>query len=81
MKPKSTFKTRPDLYAEFEAVPTTFSLRWTTETDAVLIKYWGNKNKSAFTEVFSNKFFKVSRSALDERYNKLVSGKTVTKPA
>jgi hypothetical protein len=72
MKQKSTFKIRPDLCAEFESIRDKPTMRWTPEIDAVLLKYWKLKTQSEFARMFSKRFFKAGRTALNDRYKKLI---------
>jgi len=68
MKPKSTFKIRPDLCAEFEALPNPQGSRWTPEADEVILKYWKVKKHSDFVSAFSKRFFPLGERQLESRY-------------
>lgn len=81
MKSSMRVKLRPDLVAQFEALPDRSSnggKPWTPEADAAILRFYGKKKRGEFLKLFAAKFFSVGKSCIKERINKLRAG-TVTR--
>lgn len=62
-----TIKIDPKKIAEFEELPDSQASKWTPEIDAILLKFWGKKQKAAMAEKLG-----MPVGTLDHRYKTLM---------